>query len=202
MKHLIRCATLVVALCLSVSARAAGHVFGVDWQSTPSQLRSQGIALKLQKTQGRLSMYETTTLPKNLSDAETYLLIFDKTRGLVKIIMVGRSFTRDPDGTQGKQRFDQLGSLLHQRGYEMLDKPQARKMKRASGVSFYACLAQPSCGVWKSAYRKDHVLVSMQLNGMPGGHGFITMSFEEQPQFQQSLADNHDTTMAKDAEAF
>lgn len=204
MKRLIRISTLVFALVLGAQAMAAEHVFGIDWQSTPAQLRAQDIALKLRRTDGRLSMYETKSLPKNLSDAETYLLIFDKDAGLVKIMMVGRNFRHDPMGVQGKKRFDELDKLLRSRGYTALRQGQTKttdRGKRASG-GFYECLRQPGCGAWKKAFRKDHVVVLMQLQGMAHGTGFIVMNFEEQPQFGQAVAKNAKTTTDKDADAF
>lgn len=202
MKRLTLLALLVTGLLVALPALAAEPVFGLAWQATPAQLQAQGVQMKLRKTDGRLSMYKATSLPKNVSDAEWYLLIFDKDQGLVKVIMATRSFTGDADGARGKQRFDQLDSLLHQRGYTAIKGQQAEQVGSASDA-FYACLARPGCGTWKAAYRKDHVLVAMQLRGMPTGTGFITMSFQEEPQFTQALKKNRKPdTMKKDAQAF
>lgn len=203
MKHLSLVLFLLSGMILAAPCLAAEHVFGLDWQSTPAQLEAKGIQLKLRKTDNRLSMYETSKLPKNLSDAESYLLIFDKNAGLVKVIMVTRSFTDDAAGAHGKQRFDQLDSLLHQRGYKSIKGQQVEKAGKAAAKGFYTCLASPGCGTWKAAYRKNHVLVSMQLRGMPQGTGFIVMNFQEEPQFTQALKKNRKpSTMQKDAQAF
>lgn len=202
MKRLTLLALLSLGLLLALPALAAESVFGLQWQVTPAQLQAQGVQLQLRKTDGRLSMYKATSLPKNVSDAEWYLLIFDKDQGLVKVILATRSFTGDTDGARGKQRFEQLDTLLHERGYTSINGQQAERVDSASD-GFYACLARPGCGTWKAAYRKDHVLVAMQLRGMPGGTGFITMSFQEEPQFTQALKKNHKPdTMKKDAQAF
>ena len=201
MRRLILISLLLTGLLAALPASAAEQVFGLRWQHTPTQLQAQGIHLDLRKTDGRLSMYKATSLPKNVSDAEWYLLIFDKDAGLVKVIMATRSFTGDTAGTHGKQRFDQLASLLRQRGYKAIKGQQVEQSGTATG-GFYACLAHPGCGTWKAAYRKDHVLVAMQLHGMPGGTGFITMSFQEEPQFSQALKKNRrPDTMQKDAQA-
>jgi len=203
MKRLSLVLTLLSGVILDMPCLAAEHVFGLDWQATPTQLRAKGIQLKLRKTDGRLSMYKADSLPRNVSDAEWYLLIFDKDEGLVKVNMATRNFTNDADGAHGKQRFDQLDTLLHQRGYTSIKGQQVEQVGQAASQGSHACLAQPGCGTWKAAYRKNHVLVSMQLRGMPQGAGFIVMNFQEQPQFSQALKKNHKPdAMQKDAQAF
>jgi hypothetical protein len=91
----ILAAILALACCSSVMAR--DRIFGLDWQSAPAQLRARGIQLSQQKTKGRLTMYLARSLPVNLSDADSYLLIFDKDAGLVKILMVGKGIVADSD---------------------------------------------------------------------------------------------------------
>ncbi|GEM_PF-5971018 len=203
MRHLTMLCILLLGLAFSLPSPAAERIFGLSWQATPAQLRARGMHLTLRKTDGRLSMYETRQVPRTLSDADTYLLVFDRDAGLVKIIMVSRNFTGAHASDEARKRFEQLDALLRERGYSALANQQVKQLKPRAGQDFFVCLSMPSCGTWKSAYRKGHVLVSMQLRGLPDGAGFLVMNFEEQPQFAQALAKNRKPTAAeKDAQAF
>ncbi|MDA3912565.1 hypothetical protein [Oleiagrimonas sp.] len=67
---------------------------------------------------------------------------------------------------------------------------------------FYACLRQPTCGIWQKFYTKDHILVQVRLRGTEDDTGYIMMSFEEQPQFAEALEKNKQAALSKDAAAF
>lgn len=201
MKALTYLLSLMVALACFSNVMARDRIFGLDWQSTPAQLQANGIALTQQKTKGRLTMYLTHALPINLSDADSYLLIFDRDRGLVKILMVGKDIVADPDGTKGKQRLRELNDILVGKGYTP-EPDQSIHRITSKTEDFYACLYKPTCGLWQQVYTKDDVAVLLRLRATRDGTGYIMMSFEEQPQFAQALKQNRQSAMNRDAAAF
>lgn len=200
MKKISLSCLLLAAMACSTSTLAAEKVFGLTWLSTPAQVRAAGVRLTPARSQGRLSMFESHSMPINLSDADSYLLVFDKQMGLVKMMMVGKDITHDRGGDHGRKRFAEIGRMLASRGYRQVS---AKTIEHTDhDKAFYPCLASAGCGVWKQVYRKGQLFVAMQLRGSGAGRGYIVMSFEKQPQFDQAVKLNQQSALNKDAQAF
>ncbi len=174
--------------------------FGLNWGSKPKEIISAGISLLNETNQGRFKLYEVKSLPKNLSIAENYILIFDNKYGLQKVVMISKNITGDIYGTEGKniysdfkikltnkygppQSFERIGVKL----YDEMDE-------------FYQCLSYEGCGIWSSVFNSDSLVVGLDLKGIGRGVGYIEIVYEG-PLWQRSLDDKNSDDSKSDDDA-
>ena len=75
----MRWITVTVALllsCTSFLAVAQDGPFGLSWGATEAQVKALGVTLTPEDSSGSIRVYSATRLPKDLSIAEKYFLVF------------------------------------------------------------------------------------------------------------------------------
>lgn len=184
--------SLVVSLLLFVSPIALAAdgdeaLFGLRWGMSVSEIKVSGATLTKTKAERNLETYKATSLPKNISDAESYLLIFSNGK-LVKLRAVSKDIDGDPTGSRGKERFEAIRSSLTQKyGVPTVNYQSTGIKLYKDADEFYQCLAFSGCGMWASAYETKDKMVSVELKGLRRGTGFIDITAEAVPQWDKAL---------------
>ena len=176
-------------------------MFGLNWGMSPAEVREFGIYLKPEKKTNNLYIYSTNSLPKNLKGTGSYTLVFSKQGKLIKIIMVGEKITGDLSGEIGKARFEELASQLSQKykefksitevGVKMYDEPD----------EFYQCLAYKGCGLWVKMFQAENQNISLQLNGVRKGEGYLDITIEAVPEWNIAVGKEAPVVTVEDKEA-
>lgn len=193
----------VVLIFFSGSSVASGGPFGLSWGMSKSEVQDSGVALTEMDSLGfaSLSQYSTGSLPKNLSDAKSYNLLFESDIGLVKVVMISETISGDVYGSAGKARYDELKGVFTRKygnptqerevsGMELWDEPD----------EFYECLAYDGCGYWISLFQKNGSVYSVNLKGLGRGEGYITVGFES-PQWSDALDKARGVSLQADEDA-
>lgn len=185
-------AFLLLALTVTpaVAADEPTGPFGLSWGAPISEITNQGVTLSKTDALDRLQIYEAKKLPKNLSIAETYSLIFDAEFGLQKVLMVSDDITSDSTGSEGKSIYATLKQKLTSKysasttnmehvGLELYDEAD----------EFYQCLAYDGCGAWLSVFEEEHsnLGIILELKGLGRGKGYIKLTYEG-PQWEKIVA--------------
>lgn len=162
-------------------------LFGLRWGMSPSEIKANGVTLTKVKAEKNLETYRSTSLPKNISDSESYTLVFANGK-LVKLWSVSKNIEGDPSGSQGKERFETIQSSLTKKyGEPTLNRQTVGNKLYKEYDEFYQCLAYSGCGIWVSLYETKDKTVSVQLRGLRRGTGFIDLTAEATPQWDQAL---------------
>lgn len=137
-------------------------MFGLQWNMSPKQVEAMGVNLIKKEVHGNLHIYETDSLPKQVSVAESYVLLFDEDSQLVKIRMNSMTISSDIYGTEGKERFDELLTSLKKK-YKVKDTYcyVGNKLYDESD-EFYQCLMYDGCGTWASFLEGDKSYLSQK----------------------------------------
>jgi hypothetical protein len=169
-------AILVVPLSAETDSTDAG--FGLKWFSSPGDISAAGVKLEKDNADNFFTMYKTASLPKNVTYAEEYRLIFYKDSSLVKLRVFSTKITSDCNGTSGKALFDTISTSLSKKYPE-----KSRACFTGAEVyrdkdEFYQCLQYEGCGGWFVFFKTSTKSVMLQLNGSDRCEGYITLSVE------------------------
>ena len=178
----------IIALAVSGIALAESHAqnygkyaapFGLEWGLSKEQVTAMGV--ELTSTNPVKGIYTAKTLPKNLSDAEDYVLVFKQEFGLVKVSALTSDITRDVYGSKGKERYSQLKTAVANK----YGKPDDEFEYTDHGIDsdqFYQCLAYDGCGAWASYWAdtegETDGSIALNIRGVSRGTGFIHLSYE------------------------
>ena len=183
-------------------ALAGGEaMFGLEWGMSPYEIRNQGTRLVLKNRVKNLSIYSVKVLPKNLKDADYYRLVFGNTDQLVKIIMVGKKIRGDFYGEQGKNRFAEIAHELAQKYEEVKSITEVGIRVYDAPNEFYQCLAHSGCGIWVKTFKADNKVITIQLNGVKAGEGYIDIRVEAYPEWDEITGRKMPVKSVEDAEA-
>ena len=176
-------------------------MFGLNFGQTPKEIRALGSVLTFKYSKKNFSSYTCTSLPKNFSLAERYILIFSDD-SLVKITMIGNTISKDIYGSDGKEAFINTFELLKNKysihlfrtdsGLKLYDEPD----------EFYQCLAYDGCGLYAAILKNDSKTVTLQLKGLERGKGYLIITAEAVPEFEKALKKEKLTTNKGDLDAF
>lgn len=187
MRPILPVCTLVL---ISLSASAADGddaLFGLRWGMTVDDVKAAGASLSKTKGDRNLDFYKTSSLPKNISDFDSYWLIFADGK-LVKLQGVGKNILNDPSGSNGKERFEALRSALQQKyGTPTLNSQTIGNKLFEEYDEFYQCLKYTGCGLWTSVFSTSDKVVSIDLKGLSRGTGYIELTAEAKPQWSKAL---------------
>lgn len=179
--------SLTVFTAAAFAADGDEAMFGLKWGMNPSDLKAIGIALAKTKGERNLETYKTTSLPKNLSEVESYILIFADGK-LAKITAIGKDITNDPTGSSGKDRVESLTSALTDKYGKPSNNYQSIGNKLFKEYDeFYQCLAYSGCGQWATIYEPNDKDISVELKGQRRGSGYILLTVESKPQWSKAL---------------
>lgn len=195
-------ALLLAGMLISLGANAGGDaLFGLQWGSTPAELKSQGVQLVEKVKKQNLSTYEATVLPKGINGSERYVLVFDDQFGLVKVVMIGVNIEDDMLGSEGKEKFAQLETILQTKYGKGDDTQTTGATLYQDADEFYQCLAYDGCGIWWDIYHAPNKIVSLQLKGLSRGVGYIELASEAVPEFDEALKRKKAANAAEDQDA-
>jgi hypothetical protein len=121
-----------------------------------------------------------TRVPKELSDAYSYGLIFSRRYGLVKMQWTSHLFPGDAKGEGARARYADLKLLLEQR-YGM---PSSREFSWPrtgwEAAKFYACVADPGCGPYESTWVSGPIAVRLEVRAENQSEGRLSLSYEHE----------------------
>ena len=153
--------------------------FGLEWGMSKEKLEAMGV--KLTPFRSVKGGYTAKTLPKNLSDAQAYSLLFEQEFGLVQVTALTSDITRDVYGSKGKERYSQLKMAIVNK-YGKPDKELEWTDRTSDSDQFYQCLAHDGCGSWASLWidldNETAATILLRIHGNPRGAGLIQLRYE------------------------
>jgi hypothetical protein len=122
--------------------------------------------------------YSTDKVPKGLSDAALYMLLFYKGT-LVKVMVLGEPFTNDYYGAEGKATYAKYKSLLSKKYALENSYERSGSYLYDDPSEFWECLGykEGTCGMYATTFNGDDRSVSLQLKSS-GRDGYYVLSFE------------------------
>ena len=175
--------------------------FGLTWGMSKDQVKELGVSQETAAAKLNLEVFATTSLPRNLSIAEKYELVFDKRFGLQKVQMVSKDITDDLLGVEGKKVYANLKESLtkkYGKPSHEIEFVGAKLWEEAD--EFYQCLAYSGCGAWAAGYEHETGTILVQLEGMDRGRGFIRLTYEG-PRWAEALNEMRSHEAAADDDA-
>jgi len=192
----------VALLSVSSFARADGEaVFGLNWGMSPEEVKSSGTILVLKNKSENLYIYRAESLPKNIKDARYYTLVFNNNKDLVKIIMFGETITNDFSGDKGKIRFGKISMALSKKYKVIKSITEVGIRTYNEDDEFYQCLAYKGCGLWITMFSGENKNITLQLNGLEKGKGFIDIRAEAVPEWYEAIGKRPPATIVDSSEA-
>ncbi len=162
-------------------------LFGLRWGMTVAEVKSAGTALTKAYRDRNMESYKAPSMPKNISDFESYSLIFADGK-LTKMYGIGKTISNDPSGLSGKERFETLRSVLIQKyGQPILNSQIMSNKLFKEHDEFYLCLKYSGCGIWVSVFETPDKLLTIEMKGLARGAGFIEIAAEARPQWSQAM---------------
>jgi len=155
-------------------------VFGYVW-STPIALLKVRKELTHERLDDITMLFQTATPPKGIPGFDTYALLASKKLGLVKVVAVGETITGDPYGKEGRAAYKKLAASLAKK-YKMSDEGKivGGKLYKEDD-EFYECLNYAGCGVWGATFTGKHHTITLMLNGVRRGTGYLKLIVESDP---------------------
>ena len=187
MKSLI-CGLMVLVASICNFAIAQDGPFGLQWGDTAQELREKGLTLSDTKRDGLFSIYRTTSMPKNISIAESYSMIIHDRFGLQKVSVISKNIENDPTGREGKQIYNEFKSAISEKygaASTSIERTGAKLYQEFD--EFYQCLNHSGCGYWTSVWDlKDKGTIGIYLKGLSRAKGYIVITYEG-PQWSRAV---------------
>lgn len=201
-KTLFLLVTLLLPLAVSAQSVEKEAPFGLSWGMSYDQLDKLDVLLtEVSNTDGML-IYKTTSLPKNLSEIDYYLLVVTKKRGLQKISVIGETIGEDPSGRKGKEKYDYFVGIVSDRYGERETVAEHFGTRLYDEVDeFYQCLDYSGCGMWVSLWKNKGITAAVQIEGISRGEGYVTIQIEG-PNWSKILGDREQDKLQSDKDAF
>lgn len=189
----------IIALAEQVEKEAP---FGLRWGMSASEMRQMGVNLTLDRDIESVATYDTLTLPRDISGIEQYYLQIPERYGLQKIVAIGEDIENDPFGTDGKQEYERIKSIISGRYGEPSDEANVVGLTLYDERDeFYQCLQYDGCGGWMAIWETKGVAVVLQLKGLRRGTGYIDIVIEG-PKWSEFVHQTRDDIRRQDQEAF
>ncbi len=197
----MRLVSLVAFACVALVAHADESFpspFGLTWGMSVASLKELGFAEV--NDSGGLKILSSVSAPKAWSKAEIYVAVTYKDR-LVKAAANSFDFTDDVYGSEGKDNYNQIKSLLTKKygeptthyeriGTTLYDDPD----------EFYQCLEYTGCGAYLSLFELSGGTIAVQLKGKRRGVGYLSIAYES-PQFSVAKDEIERSDRNSDADA-
>lgn len=162
-------------------------LFGLKWGMTPAEVKAAGANITMKKGDRNIDTYSATSVPRGLSDFESYSFVFSDGK-LVKLWGLSKDIENDLSGRDGKQKFETLRSALTEKYGKPVTNYQSIGNKLYKEYDeFYQCLAYQGCGMWVVLFKSKEKVVSLELKGLRRGIGYLDITAEAQPQWDQAL---------------
>ena len=196
-KYLTFC--VVAALSLPAYSEEFPAPFGLTWKMGEQELRSHGFS-EVSNT-GGLKIMQSFSVPKAWSKAEKYYAVTHDGE-LIKAIAISKSFTDDVYGSEGKELYSKMKSILSKKygaptsSFEVVGNSLYDELDE-----FYQCLDYSGCGSYLSIYETLGGTIGIQLEGERRGQGYLRVGYES-PYFTEAKAKINNTNTESDTEAF
>ncbi|NOS98753.1 MAG: hypothetical protein HOP25_09830 [Methylotenera sp.] len=184
----------------AVTPNSVDGPFGLSWGSTESKVKSMGVTLIKTTSSGNVNVYTSTSLPKNISFAESYTLLFNPSQGLQKVTVVSKNINNDITGREGKELYETVKSQLTTKYSTPPKSTELTGLKLWKEYDeFYQCLKYSGCGLWVSLWEAPNP-IALELKGINRGTGFLRLTYEG-PAWSQIVDDNKNQSSKEDASA-
>ena len=184
-KLLLGCIPLLTLPAFAADGDEA--LFGLRWGMTVAEVKSAGVSITKTDGDRNLETYKALSVPKTLSDFESYWMIFADGK-LAKVWGLSKNIENDPSGASGKERFDTLRSALVQKyGQPKINSQTVGNKLFKEYDEFYQCLKYSGCGLWAATFEPGDKDLSIELKGLSRGTGYINITAEAKPQWDQAL---------------
>lgn len=177
---------LFLASASVLAADGDDALLGFRWGMSIQDVRAVGSKLEKKEADRNLEIYEASTVPKPLSDFETYMLTFSDGK-LVKVSVIGKDISGDPTGSNGKERFGALQHVLSEKYGKPKNYQTIGNKLYKDRDEFYECLKYSGCGVWASSFENKEKTIVLEINGLRRGVGYLRIAAEANPQWSDAL---------------
>ena len=168
--------------------------FGLTWGMSQADAKRMGILLECHQDK-LFTLCKTASLPKNLSNAESYILTFSADNKLVEARYASNNFINDAFGTKGKAEYERVKKILSKKyGLPPINLEFVGQHLYKEKDEFYQCLSDVNCGIWSSqwkfpykssivltdgryVYRHDKSGIHLTLSGLERGIGHISITY-------------------------
>ncbi len=181
---------LAVSFCFlyasAVFSEEGNAPFGLTWGMTEAQV-AQLVEVEIKEEiksdlpLGVTGILQATSLPKNLTIAEFYHLIFVTEKHLQKISMSSKDIEDDVSGRKGKEQYEKIKTSLKKKyGSPIAEHESSGRKLWDEWDEFYQCLKYDGCGIWASIFEdeKSGMMIGLELKGLKRGRGFIQLGYE------------------------
>lgn len=173
--------------------------FGLSWGMSETSLKKLGFTHAIDS--GGLRLFSSVSAPKAWSKAENYIAVTYKGR-LVKAVANSFYFTDNVFGSEGKQNYNQIKSILRKKyGAPSTHYEQTGGKLYNESDEFYQCLDYSGCGAYLSIFEFVGGLIAVQLKGKRRGEGYLTISYES-PRFSVAKKEIERGDLESDVDAF
>lgn len=189
---------MVLNPILIVDASTFPEPFGLSWDMSESDLKKIGFNSVSESDE--LNILSSAYVPKAWSKGETYAAITYKNK-LVKVQAVSKSFTSDLYGSEGKELYNKMKSLLTKKYGIPSDATERIGLKLYDEVDeFYQCLKYVGCGVYLTLFEYGDGIIGLQLVGSSRGEGYLKILYES-PAFHAAKREIEKGALSSDADA-
>jgi hypothetical protein len=174
--------------------------FGLEWGTKKSLLKLN--YLECTKTKEVFEICSVENVPKNVSMAESYSLIFHNNKGLQKILMTSTDITEDITGSKGKAMYNKIKNSITKKYAEPKSYEYTGNELYDEYDEFYQCLKYDGCGSFISIWSLPKGgSISVQLKGLSRGTGYLSIAYESMD-WEQILDDLEKRKESADEDAF
>ncbi len=169
---------IIMAIFVKTSI-AANAAYGVSWGDSGKSLLERNPSLYEVKRTFNITIYKTASMPKGWSDSEFYDLFVHKSFGLQKIVATSKPLTNDVSGTKGMNEYINLRNILTIKyGSPIFENEKTSLENIPDSKDFYWCIIITKCPTPNAAWDSKPGIVSLRLNGVSRGKGYISIVHE------------------------
>lgn len=172
---------MLSSFCITATAQENRAPFGFEWGQNLDEIEKiTGSKADLELLWGRVHSIDTKSAPSTPPDTHSISLSVDPELGLGRVIWYSTIIFSDAFGRKGKENYQKYKALLSKKygkpdvsverfGLKLWDKAD----------EFYQCLAYDGCGGYMAIWTgEEGPSVSLKLNGIRRGEGFIDIIYE------------------------
>lgn len=193
----------LLLLCTTAFAQEAPKkvdhsVLGLEFGDTYTTVAKK-VKLEKGNDSSPFVSYSTDKLPKGLSDAALYMLLFYKST-LVKVLVIGTPYTNDAYGIEGKEAYGKYKELLSRKYKIDNSYEKVGSYLYEDPAEFWECLGykEGACGLYTTTFKGVDRSVGLQLKSS-GRTGYYVITFESNL-FAEALEEHQKAQRLKDSE--
>lgn len=196
-----RIALFTLLLCSTAFAQTApkSSAFGLTFGTSYKEV-SKTVTLERVATEGKFIQYGTKKVPKGVSGAQLYSLVFYDGR-LVKISAVGENYEGDSSGTAGIADYLKFKALLSKKYKLKVSYEYTGRLVFKEPSEFWECIRYKdgACGAYMAFFTGDGANVMLRLRAVKHT-GFYEIMYESDL-FEKAKEANDKAAESKDNDA-